>query len=174
MNYLFAPWRSKYAQDTGNTKTEKTTEKECVFCNMLKENNDKKNLILRRFAHNFIMLNQFPYNAGHLLIMPLEHKPALHDISKKARNELIELTNKSIEILKNILKAEGINVGLNFGKAAGAGIPSHLHLHVLPRWAGDTNFLPTLSDTKQIPFDLHDIYKQLKPSFDTIKQDELL
>ncbi len=174
MHYLFAPWRSKYAQDTGNTKTEKTTEKECVFCTMLKENNDKKNLILRRFDHNFVMLNQFPYNAGHLLIMPLEHKAALYKVSKKARTELMELTNKSIEILHDVLKAQGINVGINFGKIAGAGIPSHFHLHVLPRWQGDTNFLPTLSNTKQISFDLNDMYKQLKPSFATIQQKELV
>jgi len=174
MNYLFAPWRSEYTQDTGDAKTEQITEKDCIFCNQIKKNNDKKYLILGRFTYNFVILNHFPYNAGHLLIMPFEHKPYLHNITKKARTELMELTNKSITIIMNTLKAHGANVGINFGKIAGAGIPSHFHLHVLPRWSGDTNFLPTLCDTKQISFDLCTIYKQLKPSFDSINQEDLI
>ena len=174
MKFLYCPWRSRYSQTNGHGKTEETTEKECIFCYISKEKQDEKNFILKRFAHNFVMLNRFPYNAGHLLIVPFAHAAQLSDVNKEARVELIELTTHSISIVKETLEAHGTNTGINFGKAAGAGIPSHYHMHILPRWLGDTNFLPTLTGTKQISFDLHHIYQQLKPSFDTIEQEGLV
>jgi ATP adenylyltransferase len=115
-----------------------------------------------------VMLNRFPYNAGHLLILPYAHKAGLNELSKEDRQELTELTNASIEIVKRELTCDGVNIGANLGKAAGAGIPSHLHMHILPRFLGDTNFLPTLADTKQISFDLGKIYTRLKPHFEQL------
>ncbi len=168
MKKLYAPWRSPYAASVDKSKHEKTTQETCVFCPQLRENTDEKNLILRRFAHHAVMINKYPYNAGHLLITSLEHKATLGELSRESRAELIELTTHCIEILQKELGAEGINVGINLGKIAGAGIPSHIHMHILPRWTGDTNFLPTLTDTKQISFDLHEIYAQLKPAFDVL------
>lgn len=165
MKHLYAPWRSSYSSSVARTKHEKALPKDCVFCVQFKAKNDAQNFILKRTKHNAIMLNRFPYNAGHLLIMPLAHHATLTKLSKPARTELMELLTKSSHIVQKELKADGVNIGLNIGKAAGAGIPSHLHFHVLPRWYGDTNFLPTLTDTKQISFDLHAMYEQLKKRF---------
>ncbi|MDZ4150073.1 HIT domain-containing protein [Methylicorpusculum sp.] len=168
MKKLYAPWRSPYAKTIDQGKKEDATPDACVFCIQLAENNDKLNLILHRGIHHAIMINKYPYNAGHLLIVSLEHQATLEELSPASRTELIELTNHCVKILKKELNAEGINVGLNLGKSAGAGIPAHLHMHILPRWNGDTNFLPTLTDTKQISFDLRAIYAQLKPAFEAL------
>ena len=174
MKFLYAPWRDKYVKGSENTKKETTTTKECVFCSHFQEKNDEKHFILRRFNHSVVMINLFPYNAGHLLIMPLMHTSRLDRVTKETRIELSELTMYSIKILTTVLDAEGINTGTNFGKAAGAGIPSHFHNHILPRWSGDTGFLSLIGETKQISFDLHAIYKKLKPAFDEIDQNTLL
>jgi ATP adenylyltransferase len=168
MKILYAPWRSSYVHGMVQGKTENTTQQECIFCNQITLQEDEKHFIFRRFNYNIIMLNIFPYNAGHLLIVSLEHTNCLTNSSKAARIELIELTHECITILNKALKADGINVGINLGKAAGAGIPSHLHEHVLPRWTGDTNFLPLLAETKQISVDLKKLYRQLKPYFEAI------
>ncbi|HRN78470.1 MAG TPA: HIT domain-containing protein [Candidatus Dependentiae bacterium] len=169
MNHLYAPWRSEYSASVAHAKLETTTEKDCVFCNHLQDNADEKHFILKRFKHTFVLLNRYPYNAGHLLILPYQHIATLPELSLEARTELMEVAAHCYTIVKQVLSADGVNMGINFGKAAGAGIPAHLHQHVLPRWFGDTNFLPTLSDTKQISFDLNEVYKKLKPSFEDIK-----
>jgi ATP adenylyltransferase len=168
MKKLYAPWRDTYSLSVAGKESEHIPTSGCVFCSHFNETNDSKNFIIRRFKHCVVMLNLYPYNAGHLLILPHKHIANLSDMSKDARAELIELANHSTEIVKKILKTDGCNVGLNLGRAAGAGIPSHLHLHVLPRFTGDTNFLPLIADVKIVSFDLHDIYKQLKPSFDAL------
>lgn len=165
MERLYAPWRSSYARGIAASKKVKTSSKECVFCKAVKEQKDEQNFIIKRYKHTVIMLNRFPYNAGHLLIMPLAHKKNLHDLTPAARIELMELISRATHIVQKELKAPGINVGLNLGKEAGAGIPSHLHFHVLPRWKGDTNFLPLLAQTKQISFDLNSVYKELRDHF---------
>lgn len=169
MKYLYAPWRKNYVTDVVLGKEENTDKQECPFCKKLEAQDDANHYILGRYKHHAVLLNLFPYNAGHLLIVSLEHKNCLKELSKEAREELIELTNHSVNILTDILKAQGVNVGLNIGKASGAGIPSHLHQHVLPRWIGDTNFLPLLAETKQISVNLDDLYKQLKPHFESLK-----
>ncbi len=165
MKRIYAPWRSPYAESTHRTKDEKASAKECVFCKQLQEKNDDQHFIIKRFKHNAIILNRYPYNAGHILIIPLAHKATLDTISKATRTELMELLSMSSHLIQKVLDAHGINIGLNIGKAAGAGIPSHLHFHVLPRWSGDTNFLPTLTDTKLISFDLQQVYELLKKAF---------
>lgn len=166
MDKLYAPWRGEYTKEVAHDSHDKNKNQEtCVFCKQLQENNDEKNLILARYQHNFIVMNKYPYNGGHLLILPLEHVGTLGQLSTQASNEMMELIKKSTAILEKILKNTGTNVGFNIGKAAGAGIPSHLHAHVLPRWLGDTNFLPAISDAKQVSTDLGKLYQELKPHF---------
>ncbi len=167
MKDLYAPWRSSYARAKDDqTRQETTQSNECVFCSFLKEKNDAQHFILKRYTHCFAILNKYPYNAGHLMVIPLAHAKNLHDLSSEARAEIMEITSLSVNIVQTELKADGINLGLNLGSAAGAGIPSHLHMHVLPRWHGDTNFLPALADIKIVSFNLKEIYDLLKPAFD--------
>jgi len=168
MRKLFAPWRSEYSSDVTAKKQEEATQDICVFCTQLQENQDEKHFILKRFAHTFVMLNKYPYNAGHILVLPLRHVALLSELSQEERAELIEVQTKSIDVLFATLKNHGLNMGINLGKAGGAGIPSHLHIHLLPRWQGDTNFMPAIAETKVISFDLTKIYKQLKEAFEKV------
>jgi Diadenosine tetraphosphate (Ap4A) hydrolase and other HIT family hydrolases len=173
MKRLFAAWRSSYAKDVTETKKVNTSAQECIFCQLFKESlnnpeNAAKSFILKQFEHTFVMLNKYPYNAGHLLILPIKHVPNLSDLPKETLSELMQVTAKSAEILSKCLKNDGLNVGINIGKVSGAGIPSHLHVHALPRWEGDTNFMPLLAETKVISFDLGKIYEQLRPEFENL------
>lgn len=168
MKFLYVPWRSKYVQQKGPIKSPTAKKEECVFCLKFSENMDNSNFILARFKYHAVILNLHPYNTGHLMILPFEHVKKLNELSNEARAELIELTNYSINILEEQLECEGINFGINLGKTAGAGIPSHLHLHIVPRWQGDTNFLPIIADVKIISFDLNKIYNDLKPKFEEL------
>src|SRR3989304_6372140 len=168
MQRMYAPWRSKYTTSTAHTKNENAAKEECTFCNRLKQKKDAQNFIIKRFKHNVVFLNRYPYNAGHILVMPLTHHDSLDKLSPEVRAEMMEILSQSAVIMKKTLEAHGANIGLNLGKAGGAGIPSHLHFHVLPRWTGDTNFLPALAETKQVSFDLKTIYKELKKAFATI------
>lgn len=172
MKHLYAPWRNKYVKGDVRGKTENALKEECAFCQKIDEGDDEKHFIFRRFDHFVAMLNLYPYNAGHLLLVALDHKNCLKDLSPEARKELMELTNASIEVLQKVMNAQGINVGINIGKAAGASIPAHLHAHILPRWIGDTNFLPTLGETKQISVDLNELYQELKPHFEQLTLSE--
>jgi len=170
MDYLYAPWRSAYTEGVVRSKEPNVPASECVFCGKLADHSDEQHFVLRRFGRTVVLLNLFPYNAGHLLIMPLAHCAELEQLDAETQSEMMWLVSKSTRILKDVLGAEGMNIGLNLGKAGGAGVPAHLHIHVLPRWTGDTNFLPTLAETKQISFDLNDIYTKLKPVFDELEQ----
>lgn len=166
MDKLYAPWRHNYVIDTARKKNKKKLKNGCVFCHQFDENNDKKYLIIKRYKNCAVMLNAYPYNAGHLLILPFKHKGELEDLDNDTRQELMKLINLSIKILKKIIKPQGFNVGLNMGYAGGGGIPSHLHFHVLPRWNGDTNYLTTIADSKVICSDFYKIYDTLKVEFD--------
>ena len=168
MKKLFCPWRNEYTTDTGNSKQENTTPDQCVFCQQFEHNTDNANFILKRTKNHIVILNRYPYNAGHLLVLPITHTARLHTMTPKARAEFIELCSASAKIVEETLDAQGINIGMNLGKAAGAGIPSHLHMHILPRWLGDTNFLPVFGATKQVSFDLTEIFNKLKPAFDAL------
>ncbi len=168
MDILYAPWREEYALKAGNIDT--TSKENCVFCSQLAQDKDEEFFILGRYTYHCIMLNRYPYNSGHLLILPFEHSANLEDISTEAQQELIYLINQCTTLVKTELKAHGVNIGINLGKAAGAGIPGHLHAHVLPRWQGDTNFLPTLAQIKQVSTDLTKLYTHLRPKCLAIKQ----
>ena len=168
MKKLYVPWRSSYAKSVSSTVEKIGSAIECVFCQQFAQTTDDAHFILHRFTHITAMLNRYPYNAGHILLLPHAHIARLDQLSVEAQHELIALTSHTVTILETVLGSHGTNVGINLGKAAGAGIPSHLHVHVLPRWMGDTNFLPALADTKTISFDLKKIYEDLKPHFENI------
>ncbi|MCK4265562.1 HIT domain-containing protein [Candidatus Babeliales bacterium] len=149
-------------------KKKKSSSEECTFCKQLDQDDDEKHYILKRTKLSVIMFNLYPYNSGHLMVLPLEHKGNLLDLTPETRQDLMESVNSSIKILKQELKPDGFNVGINLGEAGGGGMPSHLHIHVLPRWIGDTNFLPLIGETKPLSFDLAKMYKNLKKEFDKI------
>lgn len=155
MDKLWAPWRVKYVTELiGKTKG-------CVFCRMLKENEDKKNLIVRRSDLSFTVLNLYPYNNGHILILPKRHVDDLSKLSAEETADLFALLNYSKGLLDKTLKPAGYNVGMNLGRAAGAGFPGHLHIHVVPRWKYDVNFMPVLAETKVISQSLKVLHKKL-------------
>ena len=123
----------------------------CVFCDLPKESQDKKNLIIHRATKVFVILNKFPYNLGHMMVVPFEHT---HEFNKLSTEQLVEMTSeaqKVVDVLSEVYKPDGFNMGMNLGQAAGAGIKDHLHWHVVPRWNGDTNFMPVLGETKGMP-----------------------
>lgn len=168
MKHMHAPWRSDFTTSHANTKKPDTSQQECVFCMQFKENKDEEHFIIRRFPLACLILNKYPYNAGHLLVLPLRHVGTIQELSADERTEIMEIASASTKILKDVCNAEGFNIGINIGKAAGASIPSHMHMHVLPRWIGDTNFMPALGETKVISFDLNTMYGILKKEFDAL------
>jgi len=152
MKTLWAPWRIEYI--TGEK------EKGCIFCNKPNEGNDEENLILFKGENSFIIMNRYPYSNGHLMAVPYKHTNNMSELNNDERLELMNLTTKCIEIL-DIMKPDGFNIGMNLGTAGGAGIDDHLHFHIVPRWNGDTNFMPLIGDVKIMPEYLQDTYKTL-------------
>ena len=152
MKILWAPWRIKYILGK---------KEGCIFCDKVKENKDKENYVLLRGKNGFVMLNTFPYNNGHLMVAPYKHVPDLDSLEKDVLGELMGLVKTCTQILKKALKPEGFNIGINLGKVAGAGVEGHIHIHIVPRWGGDTSFISTVGDTKIIPESLDDTYKKL-------------
>lgn len=148
MKSLFTPWRYAYLISP------KPQETGCIFCQAHSANQDESMLVVYRGVHNFIILNKYPYTNGHLMIVPNLHVPSPGGSTAAQRAEMIDLAATCESILRLAYNAEGINMGMNLGKAAGAGIEEHYHLHVLPRWAGDTNFMAATADTRIIPEDL--------------------
>jgi ATP adenylyltransferase len=157
MKYIWAPWRIRYIQGE--------KPKGCILCDKPADDKDKENYILYRGTKNFIMLNAFPYNPGHLLVAPYRHTGKLEELAADERNEHYELVSRTIKVLKEVLKPEGFNIGANLGKVAGAGIEDHFHSHIVPRWNGDTNFVPVLADIRVMPQALADTYEALKGKF---------
>ena len=160
MENLWAPWRMEYIMGEAAKKTEG-----CVFCNISKESNDVKNHIIHRAKTCYVVLNKFPYNNGHVMVIPFSHKADLLSLPIEGQNECQLMINKTISALRKSFNPQGINVGLNLGTAAGAGISEHLHWHILPRWSGDTNFMPAVAGIKVISESLDDTYKKLKKTF---------
>ncbi|MFH1253967.1 MAG: HIT domain-containing protein [bacterium] len=165
---LYAPWRDGYINRNREEKDKNKIKNDCVFCHQLTLNQDEKYLILKRFNNCFVMMNMYPYNVGHLMVLPNDHKGDIRDISKKTRNEIFEVTTVATTALENAVNAKGFNIGINMGIAGGGGIPSHLHVHILPRWIGDTNFCETIGNVKILSADIKKVYKKLKAEFDKI------
>ena len=137
-------------------------EEGCIFCKAIQDDQDQKNLVLLRGEECFCILNKYPYNNGHLMIAPKMHKDDFPKLSNSEMLELLTLTRDMKKLLTQKMKPDGFNIGFNLGKAAGAGIEDHMHLHIVPRWNGDTNFMPVIAETKVIPQSLEDLYIELK------------
>ena len=154
MDKIWAPWRKKYITLKKNKK--------CIFCAGKKKVSDKKRYILKRSKYAFSMLNLYPYNNAHIMVAPYRHVSALTLLSEKELLDLFNLVNLMTKKIDKLLKPTGYNIGLNIGKVAGAGFPGHVHVHIVPRWRGDTNFIPVISNTKVISSSMDEMYKLLK------------
>ncbi len=160
---IWAPWRLKYVKDAS-----KDIEEECIFCAFSGEEpeNDEANLIVHRGERCFVILNKFPYTNGHLMVAPFEHVGSLSAIDAETTTEMMDLAKQAMTILESTYSPHGYNVGFNQGRVAGAGVEHHIHMHVVPRWGGDTNFMPVLADTRVMPQTLEQSYEALAGSFD--------
>jgi ATP adenylyltransferase len=154
MDYLWTPWRFRYMESAGKTDR-------CIFCDLLKVGDEKARIVLRGEL-NFIILNSFPYTSGHVMIVPYEHVADLKDCKPEALAEMMRLAQRIERALAAEYKPEGFNLGMNLGRAAGAGIAGHLHLHVLPRWSGDSSFITTVAETRVVPEELDTTFEKLR------------
>lgn len=169
MEILYAPWRTAYSSNKDERlRRADISANDCVFCRSFDEHDDEKHFILKRTQTCVVMMNLYPYNQGHLLIIPVQHAARLDEIPASTHHEIMDLIGQSCAVLEQTLECHGINVGINLGKNSGAGIPSHLHWHVLPRWAGDSNFISTIGQTRVYSFDIFSVYTDLKRAFNRI------
>ena len=165
MDRLWAPWRMPYIMSTV-----KQTDEECVFCRMVAEREDERNLILWRGALAFVVMNLFPYNTGHVMIVPVRHTGDFASLTGKEHLELMRLVGRSQDVLTHCMSPHGFNVGMNLGRPSGAGIVDHLHYHVVPRWTGDANFMSTVSNTKVMSEGLPETWRRLREGFDALQK----
>ena len=155
---LWAPWRAGFVLSK--------KEKGCVFCRRYKEKDSAANLIVYRGKSVFVILNKFPYNAGHALIVPNRHIGQLEQLRPAESAEFFEITRLACKVIKRALKPHSLNLGMNLGKASGAGVPGHLHMHIVPRWIGDTNFMPVIGKTKLVSVSLEAVYEKIRAEFE--------
>ena len=161
-NYrIWAPWRLEYVKDAA-----KDNEDECIFCAKPAAGDDEANLIVHRGERCFVILNLFPYTNGHLMVAPYEHTGQLQDLDAETVAEMMALAQTTMRRLEEVYSPHGFNVGFNQGRVAGAGFENHIHMHVVPRWGGDTNFMPVLADTRVMPQTLQQSYEALRGGFD--------
>ena len=163
MDRLYTPWRFDYIKGTSGEKT--GFGDSCVFCALPALGDDESAFILHRARLNFVILNIYPYTSGHLMVVPFEHTADLPALAKETADEMTDLSRRAVGILGEVYRPHGFNLGMNLGQAAGAGVSDHLHLHVLPRWAGDANFMTTVGETRVIPEDLRTTFNKLRNSF---------
>jgi ATP adenylyltransferase len=155
LDYLWSPWRYRYVSSGG-------PHEECIFCSHAASADDRANLIVLRAEHNFVLLNLYPYTSGHLMIAPYAHVATLADAGPAALDEIMRLTVRVEKALRTLYQPEGLNLGMNLGQAAGAGVAGHIHMHVLPRWSGDASFITTVGETRVLPEELGVTYGRLR------------
>ncbi|HEX8846293.1 MAG TPA: HIT domain-containing protein [Pyrinomonadaceae bacterium] len=161
MDRLWSPWRYDYIKSGSGEESSR-----CVFCTMLEaEGEDESKFILTRATHNFVVLNIYPYISGHLMIVPYEHLSEIAFAPKETTDEMMDLTKRAQGLLREVYHPHGFNLGMNLGRAAGAGVADHFHMHIMPRWTGDTNFMTTVGETRVHPEDLAITYQKLRGRF---------
>jgi ATP adenylyltransferase len=158
MDYLWTPWRYAYITSADRAPG-------CIFCDKIAENDDRKNYIVYRGEHCFIILNAYPYTSGHVMVVPYAHLDQLVKLPAVAAHEMMELSQKMEGLLREIYNAEGVNLGMNIGKCAGAGVAGHIHMHVLPRWTADANFVSVVGETRVLPEALETTYEKICKGF---------
>jgi ATP adenylyltransferase len=161
MDNLWAAWRRDFILGP--------REKGCVFCNRIKKKSDRANLILYRAEKSIVFMNKYPYNVGHLLVLPGAHKGDIQKLTESEWIEMNDLTRKSLKILKDVMPTKGFNIGMNLGAVAGAGIKEHIHIHIVPRFLGDANFMCTVGNSRVQSFSLEEVYDMLRPGFDHLR-----
>jgi ATP adenylyltransferase len=157
---IWAPWRLAYVKDAS-----KDSEEQCIFCAKPAADADEENLIVHRGEHSFVILNLYPYTNGHLMVSPYEHIGRIQELPAETVAEMMSLSQLAMTRLEDVYSPHGYNVGFNQGRVAGAGVEHHIHMHVVPRWGGDTNFMPVIADTKVMPQTLEQSYEALKGAF---------
>lgn len=185
MDYLWTPWRYAYVTEADRQQRQGIPpeldaypgDSGCVFCNMIAAVDyaiahgmdsaaaERAALVVARAEHNYICVNRYPYTSGHIMVVPFEHQPSLADLSAPAAAEMMDLSRRAERVLAAVYHPDGFNFGLNLGKAAGAGVAGHLHLHALPRWLGDTNFITVTGETRVLPEDLTVTWERLRAAF---------
>jgi ATP adenylyltransferase len=162
--HLHAPWRMEYIAQTGTPKGG------CIFCDKpcAADTCDRDNLIVHRGTHCFIILNAFPYNNGHLMVIPYQHTSVFTELPCDTMSEMMCLSSQAIRALTRVMRPDGFNMGMNIGRAAGAGIAEHLHLHIVPRWNGDTNFMPVVGNVRVLPEALEQTWEKVKAAFEAV------
>jgi ATP adenylyltransferase len=155
MDYLWTPWRYAYV-----STVEKATG--CVFCDAIKVGNDEKMMIVHRDEHCYVILNAYPYTSGHVMIVPYAHVDELRKLPPEAASEMMTLSQRMETVLRELYRPDGINLGMNIGKAAGAGIAGHIHMHVLPRWVADANFMSVVGETRLLPETLEETWRKMR------------
>jgi len=158
MKHLWSPWRMSYIENHGK-------EEGCIFCNAQAQEDGPGNLIVHRGRSAYVILNRYPYTNGHLMVVPFEHKSRLEDLDPSTRAEMMELTARSMTLLRKLYDPQAFNMGANIGEAAGAGVKEHFHIHVVPRWTGDTNFMSALAATRVLPETLEDTFQRVQAAF---------
>ncbi len=155
MDYLWTPWRYTYVKSADAAP-------HCVFCRAVAVQDDRKMLIVHRGQHCFVILNLFPYTAGHVMVVPYEHVDELRKLPAEAATEMMALSQKMESVLRDLYQPDGVNLGMNIGKAAGAGVAGHIHMHVLPRWVADANFMTVVGETRVLPETLETTWERVK------------
>jgi len=163
MRILWAPWRAEYINSA--PCKDSTGPRHCLFCRTLAARDDEARLVLLRTRLGLVMMNRFPYNNGHLMVAPARHEAMIDKLTGGEGRELFRLTQRCVAVLRRVLKPQGFNVGLNLGRPAGAGVAGHLHIHVVPRWSGDVNFMPLVGETRVISEHLQATYTRLRAGF---------
>lgn len=164
MDNLWAPWRMEFIENLRDSTGG------CIFCELAQAGDDREKLVLCRLNLTYVVMNRYPYNNGHLLLVPFRHQARLVDLTAEEQAELMRLNADSVELLSQTLDCDGVNCGINIGKAAGAGVTDHVHIHVVPRWNGDTNFMPIISDTRSMPEYLENTYDRMVKSFKQLER----
>jgi len=161
LEHIWTPWRMKYIQN--NSKNH-----DCIFCLAANKEDDAKQLVFYRGERVFMILNRYPYTSGHVMCVPYAHKRQLQDLTRETRMEMMENVNNAVQVLQQVYQPEGFNVGINLGKVAGAGVAEHLHIHILPRWGGDTSFITSVGQTRVVPEALDETYRRVKDAWERL------